>query len=524
MNYVQPCRDKPNSLRDIRRNGEETNEANEMQSISGINTCYAKFEKNVDELLSSKGCENKYDYNRAATASILGSRKALLHEINDVNTEASKMGATCGKKCNSDRKQQRKEALIRFVQRLSNIFNKNRVVPFSEPGSRSVSSVISKTTVVSHTNRNKSRRLSTEERTCQTPLNKPCIDLNPTPLLDNVEFNKSMTRDKPNSLRHICRNEEETKEANEMQSISGTNDIPDRSRRPKAAKGVRTSRTIMLAANSNTDVRLQGEVILPSKTSNVSRQQLTAPGIPIKEKRAATASILGSCKALLHEINDVNTEASKMGATCGKKCNSDRKQQRKEALIRFVQRLSNIFNKNRVVPFSEPGSRSVSSVISKTTVVSHTNRNKSRRLSTEERTCQTPLNKPCIDLNPTPLLDNVEFNNESMTRDTPNSLRHICRNEEETKEANEMQSISGTNDILDRSRRPKAAKGVRTSRTIMLAANSNTDVRLQGEVILPSKTSNVSRQQLTALGIPIKEKVYVDSLMERQIKKDNLKK
>ena len=51
--------------------------------------------------------------------------------------------------------------------------------------------------------------------------------------------------------------------------------------------------------------------------------------------------------------------------------------------------------------------------------------------------------------------------------------------------------LSRTNDTLNRSRRPKAAKGVRTSMTIMLAANSNMDVRLPGEVIPSSNTSNV---------------------------------
>ena len=123
-----------------------------------------------------------------------------------------------------------------------------------------------------------------------------------------------------------------------------------------------------------------------------------------------------------------------MGVTCGKKCHSDRKQHRKEiALIRFVQRLRNIFNKNRVAPFNKPESRSVSSVISNTTVIFQKNKNKSRRLSTEERKCQTALNKPYIDLNPTPLLDNVEFNNDDLPspRDQSNSLRDIRRKGEE---------------------------------------------------------------------------------------------
>ncbi|CAG2195666.1 unnamed protein product [Mytilus edulis] len=173
-----------------------------------------------------------------------------------------------------------------------------------------------------------------------------------------------------------------------------------------------------------------------------------------------------------------------MGANCGKKCNSGKKQQRKEialimfvqrlrnifnknrkqqrkeiALIMFVQRLRHIFNKNRVVPFSEPGSCSVSSVISNTTVIiSQNDQNKSRRLSTEERTCQTALNKPCIDLNPTPLLDNVEFNNDDLPSttdnpnrlrdiqgkggDNPNRLRDIQVREGETNEANEKGTIS----------------------------------------------------------------------------------
>ncbi|VDI10104.1 Hypothetical predicted protein [Mytilus galloprovincialis] len=150
-----------------------------------------------------------------------------------------------------------------------------------------------------------------------------------------------------------------------------------------------------------------------------------------------------------------------MGATCGKKCNSDRKQQRKEiALIRFVQRLRNIFNKNRVVPFSEPGSRSVSSVILKIKY-------------------QMVLNKPCIDLNPTPLLDNVEFNNDDLpsASENPNLVRDIQGKGGETKETKEKETISaintyyekfekdvdvllsGTNDTQDRARRPKAAKG-----------------------------------------------------------------
>ncbi|CAC5355975.1 unnamed protein product [Mytilus coruscus] len=234
-----------------------------------------------------------------------------------------------------------------------------------------------------------------------------------------------------------------------------------------------------------------------------------------------------------------------MGATCGKKRYSGRDQQGKEiALIRFVQRLRYIFNKNKVVPFSEPGSRSVSSVISNTTVIPRNNKNKSRRLSTEERKCQTALNKPCIDQNSTPLLDNVEFNNDDLpsARDKSNRSREIQKKGGETEEAKEKQSIrsmhtcyaefekdvdellSGTNETPNRKRRPKAAKGVRTSMTIMLAANSYMDVRLPGEVIPSSNASNVSRPQLTAPEIHTKGKEYLDSWMERQIKKDKLKK
>ncbi|CAG2254005.1 unnamed protein product [Mytilus edulis] len=230
-----------------------------------------------------------------------------------------------------------------------------------------------------------------------------------------------------------------------------------------------------------------------------------------------------------------------MGANCGKTCKSGRKQQRKE--IRFVQRLRHVFNNNRVVPFSEPGSRSVSSVLSNTIVITGDNKNKSRRLSKEERKCQTALIKPYIDQNPTPLLDNVEFNNDDLpsARDKPNCLPDI-RGKGETKAANKKQSISGintyyanfekdvdellsgNNETPNRRRRPKAAKGVRTSMTIMLSTNSNMDVRLPGEVIPSSNTPTVSRPQLTAPEIPTKEKVYLDSWIEHQIKKDNLKK
>ncbi|CAG2247805.1 unnamed protein product [Mytilus edulis] len=254
-----------------------------------------------------------------------------------------------------------------------------------------------------------------------------------------------------------------------------------------------------------------------------------------------------------------------MGANCGKKCKSSKKQQRKEIyMIRFVQRLRNLFNKNRVVPFSEP---SVSNVISNTTVISQNNQNKSRRLSMEERKCQTALNKPCIDLNPTPLLNNVEFINDDLpsAKDNMNRLRDFQGKGGETNEANEKETISlrdiqgkvvetkeaneketigdinicdaifekdvdeilnGTIDTLDRRLRPKAAKGVRTrqSMTIMFAANSNMDVSLPGEVIPSSNTSKVSRPQLTAPELPTKEKVYLDSWIEFQIKKDNLKK
>ncbi|CAG2194935.1 unnamed protein product [Mytilus edulis] len=162
----------------------------------------------------------------------------------------------------------------------------------------------------------------------------------------------------------------------------------------------------------------------------------------------------------------------------------------------------------------------------------------------EERKCQTELDKPCIVLNPTPLLDNVQFNNDDLpsTRDKPNSFRDVREKEGESKEANEKQSISGintcyakfekdvgellsgTNKTPNKKRRPNAAKGVRTSMTVMLATNSTMDVRLPGEVIPSSNTSTVSRPQLTAPEIPTKEKVYLDSWMERQIKKDNLKK
>ncbi|CAG2256701.1 unnamed protein product [Mytilus edulis] len=130
-----------------------------IQELTGVDIRPQKctvYGLNLVEMKSPAGTAPVNRRQRAATASISGSRKALLHEINDVNTEASKMGATCGKKCNSDRKQQRKEiALIRFVQRLRNIINKNRVVPFSEQGSRSASSVISKTTVITQDDNNK---------------------------------------------------------------------------------------------------------------------------------------------------------------------------------------------------------------------------------------------------------------------------------------------------------------------------------------------------------------------------------
>ncbi|CAG2253992.1 unnamed protein product [Mytilus edulis] len=132
------------------------------------------------------------------------------------------------------------------------------------------------------------------------------------------------------------------------------------------------------------------------------------------------------------------------------------------------------------------------------------------------------LNKPCIDLNPTPLLDNVEFNNDDLpsASENPNLVRDIQGKGGETKETKEKETISdintyyekfekdvdvllsGTNDTRDRSRRPKAAKGVRTSMTIMLAVNSNMDISLPGEVIPSSNTSNASRPQLTAPELP----------------------
>ncbi|CAG2246170.1 unnamed protein product [Mytilus edulis] len=230
-----------------------------------------------------------------------------------------------------------------------------------------------------------------------------------------------------------------------------------------------------------------------------------------------------------------------MGATCGKKRNSDRNQQGKEfALARFVLRLRYIFNKNRVVPFNEPGSRSVSSVLSNTAIIPRNNKNKSRHLSAEERNCQTELNTPCVDQNSTPLLDNVEFNNEDLpsARDKSNRKHYIQRTGEETKVAKENQPIIGIQTCVakfekdadkllsgNRKRRHnKASKGVRTNMSIMFAATSNMDVSLPGEVIPSTGASNVTRPQLTVPEIHTKEKKYLDSWMVRQIKKDNLKK
>ncbi|VDI17598.1 Hypothetical predicted protein [Mytilus galloprovincialis] len=116
-----------------------------------------------------------------------------------------------GKKSSTDRNQQGKEiALTRFVQRLRYVFNSNKVVPFTEPGSRSisVSSVISNTAVISRNDKNKSRHLSAEERYCQTALNKPCVAQN-------------SARYKSNRKCYIQRTAEETKEAKENQSNIG---------------------------------------------------------------------------------------------------------------------------------------------------------------------------------------------------------------------------------------------------------------------------------------------------------------
>ncbi|CAG2253994.1 unnamed protein product [Mytilus edulis] len=218
-----------------------------------------------------------------------------------------------------------------------------------------------------------------------------------------------------------------------------------------------------------------------------------------------------------------------MGANCGKNCKSGRKQQEKEiALIRFARRLRRIFNKNRVVPFSEPGS--VSSVISNTIVITRDNKNKSKRLSKEERKFQTALIKPYIDLNSTPLLD-VEFNNDDMqgkggeTKEANKKETIIDINTDYAKfEKDVDELLACTNETPNRKRRPKAAKGVRTSLTVMLAANSYMDIMLPGEVFSSSNTSTVSRPQLTAPELPTKEKVYLDSWIEHQNNKDNLKK
>ncbi|CAG2246171.1 unnamed protein product [Mytilus edulis] len=178
-------------------------------------------------------------------------------------------------------------------------------------------------------------------------------------------------------------------------------------------------------------------------------------------------------------------------------------------------------------------------------LTTYTLKNQKWELLVGKKEIQTETNKEKSllwqDQNSTPLLDNVEFNNEdlpSASRDKSNCKHDIQRTGEETKVAKENQPIIGIQTCVakfereadkllsgNRKRRHnKASKGVRTNMSIMFAATSNMDVSLPGEVIPSAGASNVTRPQLTVPEIHTKEKKYLDSWMVRQIKKDNLKK